>query len=102
MKGDRVKVIGVAGEGTVLEDQGIYANVKVQWDGDRSAFTSNPLGINLRHIEAEPPTTELSKDTLSAIYLIEKEKDELVKERNSINSRIVQMEEAVKLLRGWK
>lgn len=97
-KGDRVAVIGVSGYGTVVEDQGHKEAVQVKWDDSR--YVAWPLAANLTQVgwTQFPPKQEVPAARLEAIKLIEEKRDELVKERNSLNNRIIELDETIKLL----
>lgn len=97
-RGERVQVIGISGYGTVVRDQGQYKSVEVKWDDSKDI--SHPLGANLLRVGWTdfPPKKEVPAARLEAIKLIEDKRDELVKERNSLNSRIIELDETIKLL----
>lgn len=96
-RGERVSVIGVSGYGTVVRDQE-SKSVEVKWDDSKDI--SHPLGVNLVRVGWTdfPPKVEIHGS--EAVKLIAEKRDELVKQRNSLNSRIIELEDAIKVLEG--
>jgi hypothetical protein len=96
--GSRVKVVGLAGNGTVVSTQGRRELVDVKWD---SGAQSSPLAMNILPAEESNPN-----DLEGAIDLIQKRRLELVRERNeavrALDEQILDLEAAIKLLERLK
>lgn len=87
-KGDRVEVIGISGEGEVVQDSGELRTL-VRWSDGGETFV---LASNLRLVRGAPKLQDV-------ITVLEAERRRLMSERETVNSKILDIEGAIKLIK---
>lgn len=90
-KGDVVQIVGISGEGEVARDSG-ESRTLVKWESGSESYV---LTSNLRLVRGAPKLQDV-------ITVLEAERRRLMSERETVNSKLLDIEGAIKLINRVK